>query len=126
MQQKMIRQKLLIKVLVDTELKWIHLCYIDHQLYRKFKSISGYESQTIGSHITRWLLQDFGVKLQMSTKMDVMMLRNILQTWYRHEYPEIYLKCPGDKQRISNLIGIWLTQHMQYEIELYKGGKKHD
>lgn len=119
------KQKLLIKVIDNQDWKWIHLCYIDSLVYKKFKSISGYESLTIGSHISRWMLQDFGVKISMGYKNDVRMLKNVLNTWYHREYPEIYLKsCPGDKLRIANIVGIWITQHMQFEIEKLKGGKQ--
>ena len=118
------KQKLLIKVIDGDNWTWVHLCHIDDKLYKKFREIPGNEELTIGYHVSRWMLQDFSVNTSMSSKKDVWVMKNILNTWYHREYPELYLKkCPGDKQRISNLTGIWLTQHMQYEIEKYKGGK---
>lgn len=119
------KQKLLIKVIDGDEWKWVHLCHIDSRMYQKFKAIPEYEGLSIGSHISAWLLQDFGVKMPMAYRREILQLKNLLETWYRREYPELYLKyCPGDKQRISSLVSLWLTQHMQYELEKRKGDSK--
>lgn len=119
------KQKLLIKIIKDDDWKWVHLCHIDSKVYQKFRAIPENESLSIGSHISRWMLQDFGVKLSMSYQRDILQVKAILRAWYRREYPELYLKnCPGDGRRITSLMSIWLTQHMEYEIEKYKEGLK--
>ena len=104
------------------EWRWVHLCHIDRKIYQEFKSLFPKESFVLSTFITIWVKQDFEVNMSMVYKKNVLQLRNLVLTWYRHEYPELYLKnCPGDTRRISNLTSIWLTQHMQYEIEIRKG-----
>ncbi len=121
------KQKLLVKILDEDEWKWVHLCYIDSKVYHKFRELPGYKDFTIGSHISRWMLADLHVKLSMVHKNHLRTVKAVIKSWYRRAYPELYIKqCPGNKQRIANLVGIWITQHMKYEIENMKGEEPHE
>ena len=119
------KQKLLIKITDNGDWRWVHLCHVDSKVYQKFKNLPGNESQSIGSHISNWFFQDFGIKLSMVYQKDLFQMKSILNAWYRQEYPELYLKnCPGDTRRIAGIVGIWVTQHMNYEIEKQQEGIK--
>ena len=112
------KQKLLIKVVDRDEWKWVHLCHIDRKLFSQFKQLYPEDTFVLSTFITLWVKEDFQVNMSMVYKKNVLQLRSLIETWYRREYPELYVKnCPGDSRRISSLTSIWLTQHMQYEIE---------
>lgn len=118
------KQKLLIKVIDEGDWKWVHFCHIDKNLFKQFKELYPEDSFVLSTFITTWIREDFQVTMSMVYKKNVLQLRNLIETWYRKEYPELYLKnCPGDKRRITSLISVWMTQHMQYEIERRRKGE---
>lgn len=126
MKRKNKTRKILLKVLTPQGIKWVHLCHLDTKLYEQFcESLLEGNSTLLPTHISRWVKEDFSTTLAMSHKADIESLKRILTAWYSREYPELYLKsCPG-ANRISGLMNVWMTQHIQYDLENYNKGVEH-
>lgn len=117
-------RKILLKVLTPQGVQWVHFCHLDTKLYERFcESLLEGDSSLLAAHVSRWVKEDFSTTLSMGHKADIESLKRILSAWYSREYPELYLKnCPGSN-RISGLVSLWVTQHIQYDLENYKGDR---
>lgn len=109
-------KKILVKVIRDGELKWIHFCYVHEDLYYTFFKVTGREKSEFGAFLSVWARGDFSVKMSMSTYEDIQRLRYLVQKKYVSEYPELYSLSEEENPRINGWLRMWTSQHMRVEI----------
>lgn len=109
--------KLLLKVKDPTddalEYKWVHLCYVDTEIYEKFTRILGSEEQ-LNRILSFWCKEDFDIELDMATTEDLNILKESIKEYYRTKYPEIYRYSKTDRQGWTR---IWVTNKMRKVVE---------
>lgn len=105
--------KLLLKIFVDKEPKWVHLCYIDSELYREFVKITD-EHMNLNGFLSNWCNEDFEVKLEMNSPEDLSTLRNLIRDHYKERYPELYRDNRIDRQGWTR---VWIANKMRHAIE---------
>ena len=104
--------KILVKVSADdnNDPRWVHLCYIDKQLYEAFiENHGGIDKDFICKHCK----EDFDFDLKLCTDKDLSTLRDLVKDHYSKKYPEIYLESPTDRQ---GWLRIWVTNKIKEEL----------
>ena len=109
--------KLLLKVQENiddsTRHKWVHLCYVDAEIYKKFMELVGPE-EYINRFLSAWCKEDFHIDMSMDTSEDLIALRGLLKGYYKNNYPEIYRDSTTDRQGWTR---IWVTEKMRKVVE---------
>lgn len=110
------RRKMLIKVIMNEskKLNWIHLCYIDSDLYFKFLEILGIDTGDMNSMLSRWCKESFNMDLGMVNSNDIEVLKAVVKDYYKRTYPDIYNETPTDRQAWMRL---WITKNMREELK---------
>lgn len=106
--------KLLLKVQDGDASKWLHLCYVDTDVYVKFVSLSGGTEEQLNDTLSKWCKEEFNVDLPMATLEDLSTLRDLIKEKYRVEYPDLYRDSKTDRQGWTR---IWVTEKMRKETE---------
>ena len=109
--------KLLVRVYMDDseEFHWIHFCYVDDELYKKFASM--YEDQvTLNEILARWCKEDFNIDSKMDKIGDIFQLKELIKDVYKEKYPELFRDSKTDRQGWTR---IWMTEKMREEIEFH-------
>lgn len=110
--------KLLIKLIdssmaTDQNPKWVHLCYVDSDIYKEFlQSPKG--ATTINEMIIDWCKSDFNQAIDMATTSDLEILKGLVKKYYSELYPDLYRESEIDRQ---GWIRIWVTSHLKQEVE---------
>lgn len=107
--------KILVKVKDLNSLKWIHLCYIDSDLWQEFLQDS--TSEGLNQLLADWCQEDFKVQLPMATAADIATLKELIRSHYEKQYPEIFLESKTDRQ---GWIRVWFTQKVKGAINVRK------
>ena len=109
--------KLLLKVQesIDEPMKhkWIHLCYVDSEVYKAFIELIGPE-EYINKYLSLWCREDFGVDLNMNVLEDLNALRGLIKEHYKNSYPKVYRDSTTDRQGWTR---IWVTEKMREAVE---------
>ncbi len=101
----------LTKLLVRTNEKWIHLCYIESDLLQKFL---GATKKSLNEYITLWCKEDFNVDFEVTTPEDLYHLKAMIKEHYKKTYPEVVLDAKTDRQGWTR---VWVTNKMKEEVE---------
>lgn len=113
--------KILVKVIRDQDLKWVHFCYVPTELYENFFETTRCEKSEFGAFLSIWAKGDFDVRMSMSTFEDVQKLRYLVDRKYTEEYAELYSLTIGENPRVNGWMRMWVSQHMRVEIAARKG-----
>lgn len=113
--------KILVKVLRDNDIKWIHFCYVSKDLYNAFFKVTGREKYEFGAFLSMWAQGDFDQKLSMTTYEDIQSLRYLVKKKYIEEYAELYALSEEENPNISGWMRMWVSQHMRVEIAARTG-----
>ena len=109
--------KILIKLHDGYTTKWVHLCYVDSELYKEFLQ-TPVGSKTINELILNWSKNDFGVPLStLSNMADLEVVKELIKKTYKALYPDLYRDSETDRQ---GWIRVWITNNMKKEIEAWK------
>lgn len=108
--------KLLVRVYTDDseEFHWIHFCYVDDELYKKFIAIHE-DGISLNDLLARWCKKDFNIDSKMDKLEDVSQLKNLIKDVYKERYPELFRDSRTDRQGWTR---IWVMEKMREEIEL--------
>lgn len=113
----MVDTKLLLKVNAENkgviQPKWVHLCYVDTEVFEKFTELFG-SREELNKYISTWFEKDFNKTLNMSSYEDLRALKDTLKSYYKDKYPELYRGSETDRQGWTR---IWVTEKMKKEIE---------
>ena len=108
--------KVLLKI-TDPETnasRWVHLCYVDDDIYREYLQ---YRNETIcymNEILSRWAAEDFKVTLSMNSIEDILALKSLVKEFYREKYPEVFRDSTSDRQ---GWLRIWMNNKMQEELK---------
>lgn len=109
-------RKILLKVLRDKEIVWVHFCYIPNDLYEKFFCMSGIDKRDFASYLSKWVKEDFGVKLNMVTYKDLETLRTLVKEHFESAYEELYGQRIGVNPEIRGWLRLWVSQNIMKEL----------
>lgn len=114
--------KLIIKILneLTDRVEWVHLSYIDRELYKKFLDAKGIDTTEMNDVLSRWVKEDFNFETTMTTTRDIIILKQLVKDFYRSAHPELYIESPTDRQ---GWLRVWLTRKMKEELRIY--GKEY-
>lgn len=110
--------KVVIKVLDATseKIKWIHLCYLEESLYRKFCEDKQIQPTDFNEVLARWCKEDFDLELSMSSSKDLYLLKGAVKDFYKRAHPDIYVDSVTDRQ---GWLRVWVTRKIKEELNLY-------
>lgn len=112
-------RKLLLKVLRNDEIVWVHFCYISNDLYEKFFRMPGVEKADFAYYLSKWVKEDFGVKLKMATYKDLETLRALVKEHFESVYEELYGQRIGVNPEIRGWLRLWVSQNIMKELKDY-------
>ncbi len=98
----------------EDKVKWSHVCYIGSVLYNTFLEKMDASKEEFADYIADWFYQDFGLRLTMSTKRDLNILKATIKERYRTIFPTIYNNTKIDSQ---GWVRVWLSQKMEEELK---------
>lgn len=107
--------KLLLKISnpEDNGEKWVHLCYVDTDIYEEF--IKSQSSDTsLNDILSSWCKEDFGVTLPLQTTEALATFRMLVKNHYRTTYPDVFRDSETDRQGWTR---IWVTNKMKEAVE---------
>lgn len=111
-------KKLLLKVIRDNKICWVHLCYISPVVYDDFFRVTSCEKNEFGAYLSKWAREDFKLTLPMSSYSDMLKLEKLVEDRYKYEYSELYSGDPEENIKVSGWLRKWLTYHMKLEVLL--------
>ena len=103
--------KILVKVKDGDNLKWIHLCYVDTDLWQEF--LQDNTSEGFNQTLSEWCYEDFNMQIPMATIEDINTLKKLIRIRYKRLYPEVFLENQTDRQ---GWIRVWFTQKVKGAI----------
>lgn len=112
--------KVKIKVVNDRKdvFEWVHLCYIEENLYLRFLKKVGCTRKEFSAYISKWVNEEFNYKTLMLNSTDIVIIKKLIQDKYKRVYPHIYIESNSiDKQAWTR---VWLTQKMEEELKYYE------
>lgn len=106
--------KLLIKLLDNSgNYKWVHLCYVDSNIYADFLKLSR-SKHSLNRLVSEWYRSEFKLRYSLKTLEDLNTLKQTIKEKYSKLYPGIYRESDTDRQ---GWLRIWITNNMREEIE---------
>lgn len=111
--------KLLVKVLDigKNKVRWKHLCYIKKDLYDRYMKDQGLTNNDLNQLLARWCKEDYCIDIPMSSSNDIMMLKQVVQDFFRRSYPDLFREGKGfDRQ---GWLRIWVTRKMKEDLGIY-------
>ena len=103
--------------------KWVHLCYIDSELFSKFTTIAQYSTN---DYLKQWILEDFGTDV-LSEKNDLISSKSLLKfrelicKRYKNQYPDLCRQSKTDRQ---GWVRVWVSEHIRKELNQH--GKENN
>ena len=115
-------QKILVKVIRDGSVQWVHVSTVPKKLYYDFLRITDSTSLDLNYYLYMWCKDDFDVTLRMSKYEDIYHLKKAINERFEAEYEELY----GEERmvQVRGWVRMWLIQHMKEEIAIVKNGGK--
>ena len=114
-------KKVLVKVIRDGEIKWVHFSIIPERLYKRFFANTGTEPADLNYYLSKWCKEDFDTSLKMYKYDDIYHLKKAINERFEAEYAELYGS--AEMPQIRGWVRMWLSQHMRVELELLKNAK---
>ena len=111
--------KLLIKIFDGSSAKWVHLCYVDSELFKEF---SAKVTDTLNTSIQSWAKEDFGEALYIGSIKDLEKLRLLISKYSKEVYPDLFKESRTDRQ---GWVRVWITSHMRKELEQHGRTESH-
>lgn len=120
-------RKVLVKVIHNNHLEWGHFCYVPMPIWMEFAEATGTTGELMGSWLSKWAQEEFGVKLKMARFEDLEKLRKAIVVSYQDKYYELLSPTLG-KARIThkeeNIVKNWTSLHMKVEAKKYEKGSQ--
>lgn len=113
-------RKILLKVLRNNEVSWVHFCYIPEDLYEKFFRVTQCEKSEFGAYLSKWARRDFNINLKMSDYKDIERLRQIVFRHFEEAYSELYKQRLGVTPEIRGWLRLWVSQNIMMELKDYE------
>lgn len=107
-------QKVVIKVLKEGQIQWVHFSNIPKKLYKNFFKVTGSEPADLNKYLSEWCKDDFEVRLRMYKFDDIFHLKKAIIERYEAEYTELFNN--QSKMFIRGWVKMWLCNHMREEI----------
>lgn len=111
-------KKIVLKVIRDNQICWVHFCYVAERVYDDFFRVTGCDKSEFGSYLSVWARQDFKVNLSMVTYEDICKLKKLVKQRYEYEYSELYSGAPEERISVSGWLKKWVTTKMKLEVIL--------
>ena len=115
-------QKVVIKVLKEGQIQWVHFSTIPRELYRKFLRVTTSEPTDLNKYLSEWCKQDFDTYLRMYKFDDIYHLKKAIVERYETEYSELYTK--NSRLFVKGWVRMWFCKHLKEEIALCKEKEK--
>lgn len=109
-------KKILVKVVRDDSLKWVHFCRVSTEVYDEFFKVTECSTADFGAFLSVWAKNDFGVRLTMATFEDIRYLKTLVKRRFQIEYCDLYALPGAESLSIRGWFQIWVSQHMKEEI----------
>lgn len=108
--------KFLIKVLDENtdRVSWEHICYAPRELYLRFLERKDIERFQMADYMARWAKEDFNVDLSMTTRRDILILRELVLDKYKNAYPHLIRQTNTDHQ---GWMRVWVSNHMERDLQ---------
>lgn len=110
--------KVLIKLLNEDKnlAEWVHVCYVDSDLYNKFIEHFDLTSSDLNEIMARWIKENFNIDMVLSRKADLEAFKGILKDHYKNVYPELFTENNIDRQ---GWMRVYVTQKMKEDLGPY-------
>lgn len=96
----------------DGKFTWVHFCYVDRKVKRKFERKVNVNSLLHNHWMTYWAGVEFGL-FDIETAEGLELLRTEIRDKYRKKYPDIFRDTDFDRQ---GWVGIWFKENMELEL----------
>jgi len=96
---------------------WIHICYLNRNLYLTFLQKMGCTRAEVADFMAKWAKKDFNMNLSMSCVRDIAILKELIRDRYRIAHPNIFLNTSTDRQ---GWFRIWMTEKMERELKQHE------
>ena len=109
--------KVLLKLLDENrnEVVWEHFCYAPSSTVLDFLAKKDIERAELADWVQIWAKEDFNIDLPMTTTTNLKILKELIQDKYLSVYP--YIAQRYSKIDYQGWIRIWITTHMQKELD---------
>lgn len=107
-------RKILVKVIRDGSIEWVHFSAIDSNLYKRFLEATDTRPSDLNDYLSRWCKDDFDVRLRMYKYADIYHLKKAINERFEAEYAELYGS--AEMPEIRGWVRMWLSQHMEMEV----------
>lgn len=108
--------KFMLKIRKKTENEWVHFCYVPFSTREAFYAKVSVKGWLNNEWVRHWAKNDFGLKT-IDTVNGLVELKQAIKDWASEKYPEIYEKNYDGALDKQGWIRVWVTQHMEEEIE---------
>ena len=111
--------KIVIKLLNEAtdRVEWVHLCYMDRDLYNQFLKRKELSSNDLNAELSRWCKEDFGIELAMSRKQDILVLKGIVKDFYRTAHPDLFVENQSTDHQ--GWFRVWITRKIKEDLGIY-------
>lgn len=107
-------KKVLVKVIRDGGIEWVHLSAVDETLYKRFFETTNTRPVDLNDYLSQWCKDDFDVRLRMYKYNDIYHLKKAINERFQTEYAELYGS--AEMPEIRGWVRMWLSQHMEMEL----------
>jgi hypothetical protein len=115
---KPIMKKVLVKVLRNGDIRWVHFSAVPKELYDSFFRLTETEPLDLNAYLSKWCKEDFDTSLNMGKYDDIYHLKLAINERFQAEYAELY--GAAGMPEIRGWVRMWLSQHMREEIAKYE------
>ena len=96
---------------------WVHLCYVERELYLQYLKEMDITSNDLNEVLSRWVKENFKIDLPIKSVKDLEVLRNFVKDYYKQTYPDLYIESPTDNQ---GWMRVWVTKRMKEDLIFYE------
>lgn len=107
-------KKVLVKVMRDGNIEWVHFSAVDEELHKKFFEVTNTKPADLNEYLSDWCKDDFDVRLRMYKYGDIYLLKKAIDERFKAEYAELYGS--AEMPEIRGWVRMWLSQHMEMEV----------
>lgn len=111
-------RKIQIKVLreeyPDRDPEWMHVCYINSEIYDAFFDATCIERVDFSDFLTKWCKDDFNLDLTFTKANDIRILKELVVDRYQSIYPHVHYNKAVDRH---GWMRVWVSEHMGKELK---------
>lgn len=106
-------RKIMLKVDRGGDVVWVHLCYVNPEIFEVFLEVTGTKQRQMVKWVTRWTEEDFNWVIDFTEYSHIKLLKELVIDKYRRVYPHLYYNNAVDTH---GWMRCWISEKMGKEI----------